>query len=63
MQGKEVLELEDLQYINEQLKYGYKDDQLLEIIKNVGGYEAKNISLERWNKFIERKVQKQKLAF
>ena len=49
-----------MRYINEQLKYGYTDEQLGEIIHSVGGYGADTISADRFNKFIERKITKRK---
>lgn len=60
-QGKGELDINDLRYINEQLKYGYTDEQLQDIIHSVGGYGAESISADRFNKFIEKKVLKRKL--
>jgi len=62
IQGKGELDLNDLRYINEQLKYGYSDEQLVEIIHSVGGYGAEIISWEKFNKFIQRKVDRRRLA-
>jgi Ca2+-binding EF-hand superfamily protein len=62
VQGKGELDLNDLRYINEQLKYGYNDDQLVEIIHSVGGYGAETVSWEKFNKFIQRKVERRRLA-
>lgn len=61
-QGKGDLDLDDLRRINEQLKYGYSDEQLVEIIHSVGGFGAHTISWEKFNKFIQRKVDKRRLA-
>ena len=61
MQGKGELDLNDLRYINDQLKYGFNDDQLVEIIHTVGGYGAETITWEKFNKFIDRKLTKKKL--
>lgn len=60
VQGKGELDLNDLQYINEQLKYGYTPEQLVEIIHAVGGYGAETISFEKFNKYVERKVAKRR---
>lgn len=62
VQGKGDLDLNDMRYINEQLKYGYSDDQLVEIIHSVGGFGAETISWDKFNKFIERKVNRRRLA-
>ena len=62
MEGKGELNLNDLRYINEQLKYNYSDDQLVEIIHSVGGFGAETISWDKFNKFIERKVNRRRLA-
>jgi uncharacterized tellurite resistance protein B-like protein len=51
-----------LRYINDQLKYGYSDEQLVEIIHSVGGFGAEHISWEKFNKFIQRKVDRRRLA-
>lgn len=56
------MDLNDLRYINEQLKYGYNDDQLVEIIHSVGGYGAETVSWDKFNKFIQRKVERRRLA-
>jgi len=62
VEGKGELNLNDLRYINEQLKYNYSDDQLVEIIHSVGGFGAETISWDKFNKFIERKVNRRRLA-
>ncbi len=54
--------LNDLRYINDQLRYGYNDDQLVEIIHSVGGFGAETITFDKFNKFIERKINKRRLA-
>lgn len=61
IQGKGELDLNDLRHISEQLKYGYNDDQLIEIIHSVGGYGAETISYDKFNKFITKKIEKRKL--
>ena len=63
VQGKGELDLNDLRYINDQLKYGFNDDQLIEIIHTVGGYGAETVTWEKFNKFIDRKLTKRKMAF
>ena len=60
--GKGELDINDLRYISEQLKYGYDDDQLVEIIHTVGGYGAETVSWEKFNKFIEKKLAKRKMG-
>lgn len=62
VEGKGELNLNDLRYINEQLKYGYSEEQLVEIIHSVGGFGAESISWEKFNKFIQRKVDRRRLA-
>lgn len=56
MEGKGELNISDLKFINEQLKYGYIEDQLWEIIHAVGGYNADTISWDKFNAYIKRKV-------
>ena len=55
------MDLNDLRYINEQLKYGYSDEQLVEIIRSVSGYGAETISWEKFNKFIQRKIDRRRV--
>jgi uncharacterized tellurite resistance protein B-like protein len=50
-----------LKHINEQLKYGYNEDQLWEIIHAVGGYNAETITFEKFNAYIKRKVERRRL--
>lgn len=61
VQGKGELDIHDLQYINDQLKYGYSQEQLVEIIHAVGGFGAETISYDKFNKYIERKVTKRRI--
>jgi Ca2+-binding EF-hand superfamily protein len=61
IEGKGELTLADLRYINEQLKYGYSDDQLIEVIHAVGGYNAETITYEKFNSYIKRKVERRRL--
>jgi Ca2+-binding EF-hand superfamily protein len=56
-QGKGELDINDMRYINEQLKYGYTDDYLQELIKTVGGFGSDSISADRYNKIIDKKVK------
>lgn len=42
------------------MRLGYNEQQLKEIIQNVGGYTAKNISLEKWEHFVKREVERKK---
>jgi Ca2+-binding EF-hand superfamily protein len=57
-QGKGVLELEDMRFVSNQLRYNLSDEQLEEVIKNVGGYDASNISKDKFENFIERKIER-----
>lgn len=63
IQGKGELDLNDLRYINEQLKYGYNDDQLVEIVHSVGGYGAETITWDKFNKFIQRKIDRRRVLW
>jgi Ca2+-binding EF-hand superfamily protein len=61
VEGKGELNISDLKFINEQLKYNYNEDQLWEIIHSVGGFNADTITFEKFNSFIKRKVEKRRL--
>jgi uncharacterized tellurite resistance protein B-like protein len=62
IEGKGELNLHDLRYINEQLKYGYDDEQLEALIHSVGGFGTETISWDKFNKFIQRKVDRRRMA-
>ena len=47
-----------MRFINNQLRYNLNDEQLNEVIKNVGGYEANNISKDKFENHIERKIER-----
>ena len=60
LEGKGELDFKDLRYMNEQLKYGYDEMQLVEIIHAVGGYNAETISWEKFNSFVKRRVNRKR---
>lgn len=49
-----------MRYLNDQLKYGYTDDYLQELIKTVGGFGAESITVDRYNRIIDKKVKNRK---
>jgi hypothetical protein len=51
-----------MRYINDQLKYGYEDAYLQDLIKAVGGYGAESITADRYNKVVDKKVKARKFA-
>jgi Ca2+-binding EF-hand superfamily protein len=59
-QGKGDLDINDMKYINEQLKYGYTEEELEDLIRSVGGFGAENISKDRYCKIIEKRVKARK---
>jgi hypothetical protein len=44
------------------LKYGYGEEELVDLIHTVGGYGAETVTWERFNKFVEKKINKRKLG-
>lgn len=46
--------------MNEQLKYGYDEAQLWDIIRAVGGYSAETISFDKFNTHVKRKINRVK---
>jgi hypothetical protein len=44
------------------LKYGYSDEQLVELIHSVGGFGGETITWEKFNRFIEKRVNKRKFG-
>lgn len=63
LQGRGELTIDELKYLNDQFRYGFSEEQLHDIIKNVGGYNAETITFERFSKFISKKIAGRKLAF
>ena len=59
-QGKGELDINDLRYINEQLHYGYTEEQLEDLIKSVGGFGADTITADRYSKILEKRVKNRK---
>jgi uncharacterized tellurite resistance protein B-like protein len=47
-----------MRFVSNQLRYNLSDEQLEEVIKNVGGYDASNISKDKFENFIERKIER-----
>lgn len=62
-EGKGELHIADLKLINEQLRYGYNEDQLWDIIHAVGGYNADTISFDKFNTYIKRVVSKRRVLW
>lgn len=52
-----------MRYINEQLKYGYSDDFLQELIKSVGGFGAETVTADKYCKLIDKKVKQRRTGF
>ncbi len=46
-----------MRYLNEQLKYGYTEEQLEELIKSVGGFGHDTITYDRYSKVLDKKVK------
>lgn len=49
-----------MRYINEQLKYGYQDEFLHELIKSVGGFGADTVTVDKYSRFIDKKAKQRK---
>ena len=62
MTAQDELSFDDMKYLNEQFGYGYDDEQIWDIIHTVGGYGADQITFDRYNKFIDKKINKRKLG-
>lgn len=62
-EGKGELHIADLKLINEQLRYGYNEDQLWDIIHAVGGYNADTISFDKFNTYIKRVISKRRVLW
>jgi Ca2+-binding EF-hand superfamily protein len=62
LQGRGELTIDELKYLNDQFKYGFTEEQLHDVIKNVGGYNAETITFERFSKFISKKIANRKLT-
>ena len=60
LQKKGELSFKDIKFMNDQLKYGYSEEQLVEIIHTIGGYTADTIPFDRFNAYVKRKVNRVK---
>jgi len=49
-----------MRLLNEEFKYGFTDDQLVEIIHAVAGYGRNEINFEQFNRYLLRRVEKRK---
>lgn len=58
--GKELLEFDDLRRISEQLRFNLTDEDIREVINNVSGFNAKNITWEKFNAYIQKKIEKKR---
>ena len=54
--------MDELRYVNDQFKYGFTDEQLVDIIHAVGGYNADTITFEKFSRYIEKKVARRKVG-
>jgi hypothetical protein len=50
-----------LKYVNDQFKYGFSEEQLLNIIHAVGGYNADSITFDKFSKYISKRVAQKKI--
>ena len=57
MQKKGELDIGDLRVINKQLKYGYEDEQLWEIIHAISGFTAETIPYDKFNAYVKSKIR------
>ena len=56
--GKENLDAEDLRSISNELRYNLTDEDINEVISNVGGFESKTISYDKYEKYLSRKLHR-----
>ena len=58
MHNKDELDITDLRIINQQLKYGYDDHQLKEIIQSIGGFNSETIPYYKFNAYVRSRVRR-----
>ena len=58
---KGALDIDDLRALNDEFRYGFSDDQLVEIIHAVGGYGTNEITWEKFNRYVLRKIEKRRI--
>jgi uncharacterized tellurite resistance protein B-like protein len=49
-----------LKRISEQLKFNLQDEDIREVINNVSGFNSKSISWEKFNSYIQKKIEKRR---
>ncbi len=52
-----------MKYVNDQFKYGFSEEQLLNIIHAVGGYNADSITFDKFSKYISKRVAQKKILW
>lgn len=60
-EDKDELNAEDLKFISKELRFNLSDDEIKEVISNVGGYDADTIPYEKFEKYLAKKVHKRHL--
>ncbi|CAK65330.1 unnamed protein product (macronuclear) [Paramecium tetraurelia] len=59
--GKGTLDKGDLHKISEELRFNLTEDDIEEIIHNVAGYEAEDVSEEKFEKYLGKRVQRRQV--
>ncbi|KAM3143264.1 hypothetical protein pb186bvf_004596 [Paramecium bursaria] len=61
IEEKQTLAADDIKLISKDLHFNLTDQEVVDVIHNVGGYEATEITLDKFEKYLARKVQKRQL--
>lgn len=60
--GKGELDLGDLRYINEQLHYGLSEENLVELLHTIAGFEKETIPMHKFSRYMESRIAKKRAA-
>lgn len=51
----------DLRYINEQLHYGFEEENLVELLHSIAGFEADTIPMHKFCRYMASRVAKKRV--
>ena len=58
VEQKGALDSDDIARISDELRFNLTKQEIEEVIHNVGGFEADEITADKFEKYLNRKIQK-----
>ena len=60
LEGKGEIDFKDMRYMNDQLKYGMNEQEIVDKIHEVGGYNADTITFDKYNSHVRRQINRRR---